>query len=390
MRKIKVLEMVDKPFLGGGQKNLLSLARSLDKNLFEVSVCSRGNGPLVDELQSAGIAHFAVPFGKKISPKIIREIVSLLKSERFDILHTHGGVAGFFGRWAAGGCRVPVILHTLHGIHYLHYRNPLLRYVFVLLERFFSRFTDALVFVSPADRRKGRINRLAPIEKMFLIENGIDFSAYGRKETSTEARQELGIDSDLPVIGTVARLHRQKGLDYLVKAAKRIVQSYPEVKVIIVGEGPQRQKLERLIKKLGLTDTVQLLGEREDVKRFLLLCDVFVLPSLWEGLPYVLMEAGSFSLPVVASNVDGIRDMIKDGETGILVSPKDSNTLALSVIRLLEDKDRRCRLGEKLREFILPRYTQSRMIRLTQDLYLKLYKKSQTKEKRIPLDRQKG
>ncbi len=375
MRKIRVLEMIDQPFLGGGQLNLLSLARFLDRSRFDVSVCSRDSGPLVDEVKKSGLTHFPIPFHKKIDTRIVRDIVRLQKENHFDILHTHGGVAGFFGRLAVRKCRVPIVIHTLHGIHYLHYRNYPLRYFFVLLERYFSKWTDALIFVSEADRQTGMKKKLASEDKMIVIENGIDFSAYASKDETSSAREELSISSAQPVVGTIARLHRQKGLPYLIKAAKAISQRYPKVRVLIVGEGPERKKLERLIKKAALTEAVLLLGERKDAARILSLFDIFVLPSLWEGLPYALLEAGAYSKAVIVTKVEGIKEVIQDGETGVLVEPKSPPALAESIIRLLADDDYRHRIGENLRKAILPRYTLSRMIQQTQELYLTLFEK---------------
>ena len=121
MAKIKVLEMIDSPFLGGGQINLLSLATSLDKSLFEVLVCSGDGGALVEAVKTKGIRHIPIPITKKFSRKIAAEIVDILSEHNIDVLHTHGGVAGFYGRWAARKIRIPVVVHTLHGIHYLHY-----------------------------------------------------------------------------------------------------------------------------------------------------------------------------------------------------------------------------------------------------------------------------
>jgi glycosyltransferase involved in cell wall biosynthesis len=375
MRKIKVLEMIDQPFLGGGQLNLLSLARFLDKSRFDVSVCSRDKGPLVDEVMKSGLKHFPIPFHKKINPRVVGDIIRLQEENHFDILHTHGGVAGLFGRYAARKCRVPIVIHTLHGIHYLHYRNPLLRYIFVLLERYFSKWTDAIVFVSQADRLKGQKKKLAPEAKMSVIENGIDFSAYPLKSERASMGRELGIQPAHQVVGTVARLHRQKGLSYLIKAAKKISCRYPTVKVLIVGEGPERKKLERLIKKTGLKKTVLLLGERNDAARILSSFDIFVLPSLWEGLPYALIEAGACGKAVVASDVEGIKEIISDGETGVLVKPKNSLALAESIIRLQEDEGYRGRVGENLRRAVLQRFTLSRMVQQTQELYSALAEK---------------
>ena len=197
MKKIRVLEMIDQPFLGGGQINLLSLARNLDREKFEVFACSREGGPLVEEIKKNDLQHFPVPFSKRIGSKIVREIKTILIDNKIDILHTHGGIAGFYGRWAAWKCRTPVIVHTLHGIHYLHYRNFLLKHFFIFLERYFSRFTDAVIFVSETDEEKGKKFKLAPEEKMHVIKNGVDSSAYKEEDTvdsKRDKRKELKLE----------------------------------------------------------------------------------------------------------------------------------------------------------------------------------------------------
>lgn len=366
--------MIDKPFLGGGQVNLLSLAKSLDKRKFDVSVCSQSSGPFVDKVRENNIKHFPVCFRKRFDRKIVREIVSILKNNHFDILHTHGGIAGLYGRWAAHKCGVPVIVHTLHGIHYLHYRNIILKYLYMLLERFFSKFTDAVIFVSDADRKKAERLELVPISKMVVVKNGIDFSGSKTEVTATKKKEDIRLGISQPVVGTVARLHRQKGIPYFLKAALKICRVFTEAKIIIVGSGPIQKKLRRMAQNLSLGDSVSFLGEREDGPQLISLFDVFVLPSLWEGLPYVLMEAAALAKPVVVTDIDGVNELVKNMETGILVPPKDPESLARAVIYLLQNKEVASKFGENFRKDIKSRYSLSRMVYETEKLYLRLYK----------------
>ncbi len=371
MEKIKVLEMIDQPFLGGGQKTLLSLVRHLDRKKFSVSVCSQDSGPLVEEVKKNGIVHFPISFSKKFKWRIIREISSILLNNRFDILHTHGGIAGFYGRWAAKKCRTRVVVHTLHGIHYLHYRNLLLKQITIFLERIFSRFTDALVFVCDSDREKGKKLKLAPQTKMHLIRNGIDLPPV-REEDVLARRKELGLNLSQPVLGTVARLHRQKGIIYLLQAAAKIQRSFPEAKIFVVGGGPLRQRLQRERQRLGVDKFLFFLGERKDAAEILSLFDIFILPSLWEGLPYVLIEAASAGKPIVATDVDGVKEVITNGETGVLVAARNSEKLAEAVISLLRNRDHAAKLGEKAKKTIPSHFSLSRMIEETQELYLEM------------------
>jgi glycosyltransferase involved in cell wall biosynthesis len=373
VKKIKVLEMIDRPFLGGGQINLLALARFLDHHVFDVSVCSRGDGPLVQTLTEEGIPHFPIAFSKRLQRGIVADIVSLLNTHRFDILHTHGGVAGLFGRWSVRHCdRRPRVIHTLHGIHYLHYRNPLLKYLYVALERIFSRVSDAVIFVSDADRDKGRRFKLAHEEKMIVIKNGINFEAFEAEASLDEGRGELETDTRGPVVGTIARLHRQKGLPYLFHAAKIIREFLPEISVWIVGGGPLFEGLEKLGEKHNLKETVHLWGERSDISKLLARFDVFVLPSLWEGLPYSLLEAAALAKPVVATDIPGVREIVQNEKTGLLVPARDSERMAQAVIRLLRERNLASRLGQNLKSTAQKEFSLSQMLQKTQDLYLKL------------------
>ncbi|MBM3284264.1 MAG: glycosyltransferase family 4 protein [Candidatus Aminicenantes bacterium] len=373
--KIRILEMIDRPSLGGGQTALLLLASHLDRRQFEVFISSGGGGPLVEESGKAGIPHFRVSLGKKFSPGVIKEIAELLRKMGISILHTHGGVAGFFGRLAARRARTPVVVHTLHGIHYLHYRTPGLRRLYILLEQMFSRLTDALILVCHADFQKAQKFRLAPVEKMFVIPNGIDLKTRFSPDEISLKRQSLRWPPDSPVVGTVARLHRQKGIDYLLEAAPFIFSAVPEARVAVVGDGPWDQKLRKKARRAGLEGKFYFLGERKEATELLSLFDIFVLPSLWEGLPFVLIEAASLQKPIVATAVDGVIEIIEDEKTGLLVPPRNPRALAEAVISLLLNREKARRLGEWAGSTIPPRFPLRRMVEQTASLYLELFLK---------------
>jgi glycosyltransferase involved in cell wall biosynthesis len=374
MGKLRIIEMIDKPSLGGGQTAVLLLARYLDPGLFEVTVLSGGGGPLVDEAGRAGVGHIAVAWGGRRPLRTAAEVARILESEKADVLHTHGGYAGFYGRWAARRSRTPVVVHTLHGIHYLHYRNPALRRLSIWQERFFSRMTDALVLVCQSDLGLARRNRLASEQKLIVIQNGLPEAAPAPADSSVASlKSELGWEPGRPIVGTVARLHRQKGIDDLIRAAPRIFEAAPEARIVIVGDGPLRRKLQRRAARLGLEDRIAFLGGRPDAPRLISLFDIFVLPSLWEGLPFVLVEAAALGKPIVASAVDGVPEILEDGKTGVLIRPGDPAALAEAVVRLLADGKSAASLGQAARALIPPRFPLRRTIDQHQNLYLRLY-----------------
>jgi len=368
---VRVLEVVDKPFLGGGQKTVLLLAAGLDKKKFEVSVCSAGGGPLVRELERRGIEHLPVPLEKRLSLKPVRAVRRLIRDRSFDIVHTHGGVAGLFGRAAARGTQAGVV-HTLHGIHYLHYRSFFLRRAFIVLERWLSRSTDAVVCVSQADLDRAAALRLAPAGKLQLIKNGIDFKAGASRKKPGPLEKELGRKRPGFVVGTVARLHRQKGLAYFLRAVPEIVNAHPRTRIVVAGGGPLRRDLEEEAFRLGLGGAVFFLGERGDTPDILGFLDVFILPSLWEGLPYVLGEAAQAGSPIVATDIEGTREVIRDGVNGLLVPPADPAALAKAVNRLLGNPALRRRLAYAARKSVPEHFNLDRMLRLTGALYREL------------------
>jgi len=373
MKPLRVLEMIDKPFLGGGQKVVLSLAKGLDRERFAVSVCSRGEGPLAEAVRELGLPFLPAPFSKRPSRRLVEDLRRLLIENDVGLLHTHGGVAGLYGRWAARRAGTPAVVHTLHGIHYLHYRNPLLRRFYIGLERRCSRYTDAVICVSEADRNRAVKLRLSEEGRLKLIRNGVEpppEASPERERALSELRARVKLDP--PVVGTVARLHRQKGVAYLLKAAERLVKSRPGVKVVVVGGGPLERKFRRALERGGLGRTVVLLGERADAADLMELFDVFVLPSLWEGLPLVLAEAAARGKPVVAADIDGVREVIRNGETGLLVPPKDPEALAAAVDRLLGDPALAGGLAARAQAEIPPRFTLDRMAAGHAALYLKL------------------
>ena len=371
MKRVRVLEMIDRPFLGGGQTTVLTLARGLDRERFEALVASEPGGPMIDELASAGVRHVPIKLDKAAGISGIRDLASVLRENAVDVLHTHGGIAGFYGRLAARKAGTPVVVHTVHGIHYLHYRNPAACRAFILLERRLSRTTDAVIFVSVADMERAARLRLACPPKARLIRNGVPPVETGRLREPAAVRAELGA-TDRPLVVAISRLHRQKGVSHLLRAVPFVRREVPQARFVVAGGGPLTERLGDLVGDLKLEDSVALLGERRDALDILAAADLFVLPSLWEGLPYVLVEAAALGKPIVATDIDGIREVISSGANGLLVRPKDPAALASALIFLLKDKAFAAGLGEAARKDIPPRFSLESMIAETEALYLEV------------------
>ncbi len=374
MMVAKICLMIDQAFLGGGQKNLLALAENLDRSVFEVHVCSRSDGPLKDSLLELSIPHHVLPLQKKINRKTLGLIRELVKEQSFDLIHTHGGVAGFYGRWAVRSWQVPLLVHTFHGIHFIYYRNPLLKAALVALEKKLSASTDAVICVSEHVRALSRQYRLVPENRLFVIKNGIDF-ASGLPPESPEFRAlfaGFGFEKARPLIGVVARLDPIKGLPSFLGSCPRIREHLPAAQMVVVGGGAQEVQLRNQIERLRAREYIHLIGEQPDALNWMAHFDVVVLPSLHEALPYVILEAASLQKPVAASDTGGSRELVRNEETGILFTAGDTRQLAEAVVRLGKNPELGRRLGKNLRATLSREYSLSRMVRETQTLYQNL------------------
>jgi glycosyltransferase involved in cell wall biosynthesis len=370
IRPVRILEVINEATIGGGQRHVLSLVEGLDKTIFEVSVACTENGPLVEDLRSRGIAVHPVDMRKGVIHPPLFQLSRLLWRNQIEIMHAHGGVAGVWGRLSAALARTPVRFYTLHGIHYRHYSNPVKRGLFIALERCLAQTTDQIICVAESDRQAGLRRRLFSQDQCTVIRNGIDVPDAETPGKGKQLRKALGIAVDAPIIGTVGRLHRQKGQWILIQAAREIIRVIPNAKVLLVGDGPLRKRLEKQSSSLGLDSSIHFLGGRREAIDIIPIFDVFVLPSFWEGLPYSLLEALALERPVVASAVDGIPEVVVHGESGLLVSPGNPRELAEAVIQLLTNKAYAETLGRKGREVVLEGYCLDRMVRETSELYL--------------------
>jgi len=324
---INVLEMIDSSMVGGGQKHLYSLVQGLDKTKFNISVVVSDDGPLFKKLLSDGIRVFRTDIRKNFNPFTILRLYKILKTNKIDVIHTHGTVAGVWGRLAASLARTPVIIYTLHGIHYLNSHNRIFKQIFILIDQILSKFSDKIICVATSDQEKGYKFKLFEKGKSIVIYNGVDPDFFKPTGDSLAKRREFNIKPESPVVGIVARLHIQKGYHYFFKAINLVKKSYPDIRALVIGDGPQLEELRERVQQLELNDNIIFTGTRDDIPELLNMMDVFVLSSLWEGMPLTALEAMSCKKPIVVTEVDGVSEALTDGETGILVPPKNPEAL---------------------------------------------------------------
>ena len=334
--------------------------------------------PELEQIRS--IRHYEIPdLHRQIGPrgmwsdlKAIGRIRNILHVEKPHLVHTHTPKAGIVGRWAAWAARIPVILHTYHGFGFSDSHGRLERELYLCAERLTAKITTHFVAVSDQNRIKGEGYGIFRRQNCHLIRSGVDFTLFPNSGRSKlQKKMELGLAPTDMIVGNVASFTPSKGLHFFLQAARKIKDQLPGVRFIIAGDGELRPQLEQMISQLRLEESVQLLGWRRDIPDLLETFDVFLLTSLWEGLPRVLVEAALTSIPIVASNVDGVPEVTQDGKNGFLVAPGDIDTMADRVVRLLRDQRLRETMGQSGR-LIGEDFSLEKMLHEYSHLYIKL------------------
>jgi glycosyltransferase involved in cell wall biosynthesis len=363
MRRVKVLQLISSGGYYGAENMLLNLCASQEKSGCENSLLLFYNVhvPNVEFYERArrrGLSVRMVHCKGRADWRAVRQIEEYIQEDAVDLVHTHGYKADLYGYLAAWRCHKPVVA-TCHnwvgGTAALGIYNHLDR---MALKKF-----NALAAVSDAVAQR-LLAFGVPSEKIKTIANGIDVTAFERAQPLPLLKDEGSI-----VVGVVARLDLQKGFEYLLRAARELCKMFPGLKIVIAGEGPDRSAIEEMIEQYGLQSSVVLAGQQSNMPAVYAAMDIFVLPSLNEGLPMTVLEAMAASKPVIATRVGAIPSVIRDGENGLLVAPKDSEGLRNAVASLLNDPERRRRLGDRAHAWVSQNYTSEAMALKYREMY---------------------
>lgn len=361
---------------GGVGLLILSLCKQLDPQQFDMSVAF-GRGYLLDQnFETSGVTVHALSTSRRVglwsTLKATLQLYRILSRGNYDIVQSHTSVGGVIGRIAGWAARTPVVLWTVHGLgsHPGHgaWKRALIR----IVERQLDRLTDHYVAVSNDLMNEGVRAGIFRSSKVTVIPNGLKSDHVPRFFDVPAQRRVLGIPEGCPVIGTVTRLEPQKANDDLLRAVALVTRHAPNLVTVIAGDGPQRAALEDLTAKLGLTGRVRFLGWRSDAVEVLGALDVFCMSSRWEGCPMVLLETMAMRRPVVATDIGGVREIVVDEKTGLLVPPGDPKAMAAAILRLLRASREREEMGAAGRDRIEREFSAQRMLSSYASLYKKL------------------
>lgn len=315
------------PILSGVQNVMLQILDAIAGDGYEIKVATAPEGELVQVIEGRGWKHIAVPsLVREINPykdiSAARELAKIIKEEKVDILHTHSSKTGLLGRLVGRFCKVPTIIHTVHGYPFHKYQNPLLYSFYQIAERWAGHYCDYLVSVNKEDADIAKKVLRIPENKVRYIPNG----AHPQKQ------REI-LRSDEIVIGTMSRFWKQKNMINSVKTAIKACQYRPELKFIFVGDGQDLTTCRELVSNAQMNERIILPGWSLDKDKWLGMFDIFLLFSWWEGLPLSILEAMSYGLPVIASNIKGNRELV-DQSNGYLINPQDNSHLLNLFLRL--------------------------------------------------------
>lgn len=369
-KKLRLLQITHDLAIGGLQQVIVNICRNINRDVFDVTVlCLREMGEFVPQVEELGIKVLYLPKKEKGADYFaFLKVAKILKELNIDVIHTHNTQPFFDGTLGAILSGVKAVIHTDHVRSF----PDKLRYMFA--EWAMSHYAYKVVGVSD-----DTCNNLIKYEhisknKIMTIVNGIDESIYNIQINEEKKKQELGIKRSGPIIGLGARLSKQKGITFLILAMPQILNEFPDLTLVIAGQGECKNELEQEAIDLGVSENILFTGPRLDMPEMLKLFELFVLPSLYEGLPMVLLEAMAARCPIVATDVGGNYMAISHGVNGSLVEPANPDAFAREVIKVLSDNDLRDKYIKNSHAVIHEKFSAKLMTKNYEELYLEAIK----------------
>jgi len=363
--KINVLQLVEGMNWGGAETKLVELIAHMDRDRFNTTVCSLGMGERIkDKFDELDIPFVSLARRSRIDPTLILNVRKLIRQRQIDVVMTTLFYADVVGALASAISPNKAVFswETISAPEWL-LTHRLWAY------RFAMKFCSKVVSVSNATADWLVDRRGLARDKVTVIPYGVDLDLFQGGGGNQALKHQLGFKPDDKLVGVVARLHPQKGHCYFIEAARLIADEFSNAKFVLIGDGDLRDDLEKQVAAAGLTESFSFLGFRNDVRELLRTLDVFVLPSLYEGLPNVILEAMATSLPVVATAVDGTVELVDNGKTGFLVEPKQPDALAAAISQLLRNGNLRESCGAAGRCKVEQKFSLAQQVTNFQNLY---------------------
>ena len=364
-QRMNVLHVISALPVGGVENQLCLVLKRYDRARVFPCVCSLGDkGEVGREIEAAGIEVVSLnKLRHGFDWGIVRDLMRVIRQRGIHVVRTHQYHANLYGRLAAYLCRVPCIVPSIHNVYTrdrkLHRR---------VLNNLLGRISDRVIAVSGAVKDDIMAYDGLSADKITVLYNGVEEGRFAGID-GAGARSVFGIPADADVVGTVGRLTHQKGQEYLVEAMSVVLKEFPRTLLLIVGDGPAGSGLRGLVKQRGMEGSVIFTGSRKDVPDMLAAMDIFVFPSLWEGLPNALVEAMAAGKPIVATDIKPNREVLGSGQTGLFVPCEDSAATAAGIMQLLRDRESASQFASAARERALSQFTINKTVNAYTDLF---------------------
>ncbi len=371
---INIAYIIDGLGMGGAERLMIPIFQHLDRNLFTPRICvlqSKGDNPLAEDIRALGVSVDELSISRLRDLDAIPRLRNYLREHRMALVHTQLEFSNILGNIAAKTLRLPSVctVHVLPSDE-ARAKSKLHQQAEWLALR---QFCDRVLTVSEETRQSYVVRSGIPARKLTALYNGIDLSPYLRLDSDLvrdSVREEFRIPRDALLIVTVAVLRPPKGIDRMIQAMPAVLDALPNAYYLIVGDGTHRQELEKETKRLNLSERVVFAGMQKDIPRFLVASDLFVLPTLTEALPTVLAEAMAARLPIVASAVGGIPEMVTDGANGFLVPPSQPSELSRTCLAILSSEPMRRKMGEIGWQVVNQKFKIENQVRKLEQIYL--------------------
>lgn len=365
---MRILHLISSGGLFGAERVAVELSKSLKKTyhcepiLGVIRNVYNPHEEILEEAKSNGIAYTVFSCRSQLDLKLAFSIREFIKRNRIDVIHCHGYKSNFYGLLASRG-EVPSVT-TNHNWLTTHWKLK----TYCFLDSLWIRFFDRIVAVSN-EVKKDMLRYKIPEAKIRVVDNGIALERFAKPVETNIMKNQLGLDEKIRIIGTIGSLVIEKGHIYLLEAARQILDVVKDLKFLIIGDGPLRKALEEKSEELGIKKDIIFMGQRKDIPELLMAMDVFVLPSIKEGLPIALLEAMASKRPVIATRIGAIPNVIENEDIGVLVEPKDITGLRDAIMNLLNDPGRMNLLARKGFDRVCRDFSSDEMAKN----YLKLY-----------------
>ncbi len=370
---INVLELIDGGFLGGGQTHILSLVNSLDKDRYKAIIAASSDGDFGNAVRKNGFDFRSIELPKYYRSKHLAELDKIVRDNSIDIIHSHGGVAGMYARFYKKKFNTVKVIHTIHGIHYINSSNFIKKFLSLSIEQHLVPFTDRFICVSEADLETAKRIKIIDPEKTVVIKNGIDLNKFAAKKKKQSLLKSLNIQEGDFILGNISRFDYQKNQRYMISNLAEVLAKYPDVKILLAGDGKYHENCKSLAVRTGFEERIIFTGEVSNPEDYYPLFDIFIFPSLWEGLSISLIEAMASSNCIVASNIDANKELIKDDTNGYLFDIDNRKEFLEKIGALIENENLRQELSSQAKEDS-KNYSETVMTKKIEDEYFKLLK----------------